>query len=129
MDQLSIKLVKLAAPLITHAITAMFNKSTVLGTFPREWKISKVTPVYKSGEREVMNNYGPISVISIVAKVVEKLVYNQRYEYFINNDMLTTSQHGFKPNQAYFPLGEFVRASRQKSRNASYLFAANFFAS
>ena len=57
MDQLSIKLVKLAAPLITHAMTVMFNKSITLGTFPCEWKISKVTPVYKSGVREVMNNY------------------------------------------------------------------------
>ena len=100
MDQLSIKLVKLAAPLITHAMTVMFNKSTALGTFPCEWKISKVTPVYKSGVREVMNNSRPISVISIVAKAVEKLVYNQLYEYFINNDMLTTSQHGFRPNHS-----------------------------
>ena len=65
MDQLSIKLVKLAAPLVTHAMTVMFNKSIALGTFPCEWKISKVTPVYKSRVREVMNNYRPISVISI----------------------------------------------------------------
>ena len=100
MDQLSIKLVKLAAPLITHAMTVMFNKSIALGTFPCEWKISKVTPIYKLGVREVMNNYRPISVISIVAKAVEKLVYNQLYEYFINNDMLTTSQHGFRPNHS-----------------------------
>ena len=100
MDQLSIKLVKLAAPLITHAMTVMFNKLIALGTFPCEWKISKVTPVYKSGVREVMNNYRPISVISVVAKAVEKLVYNQLYEYFINNDMLTTSQHGFRPNHS-----------------------------
>ena len=78
-------------------MTVMFNKSLALGTFPCEWKISKVTPVYKSGVREVMNNYRPISVISIVAKVV---VYNQLYEYFINNDMLTTSQHGFRPNHS-----------------------------
>ena len=99
-DQLSIKLVKLAAPLITHAMTVMFNKSIALGTFPCEWKISKVTPVYKSGVREVMNNYRPISVISIVAKAVEKLVYNQLYEYFMNIDMLTTSQHSFRPNHS-----------------------------
>ena len=47
-----------------------------------------------------MNNYRPISVISIVAKAMEKLVYNQLYEYFIINDMLTTSQHGFRPNHS-----------------------------
>ena len=40
MDSLSIKLVKLSAPLITHAMTVIFNKSIVSGTFPCEWKIS-----------------------------------------------------------------------------------------
>ena len=100
MDRLSIKLVKLSAPLITHAMTVIFNKSIVSGTFPCEWKISKVTPVYKTGPREDMNNYRPISVISIVAKTMEKLVYNQLYEYFTKNDMLTTSQHGFRPNHS-----------------------------
>ena len=101
MDRLSIKLVKLSAPLITHAMTVIFNKSIVSGTFPCEWKISKVTPVYKTGPREDMNNYRPISVISIVAKTMEKLVYNQLYEYFTKNDMLTiTSQHGFRSNHS-----------------------------
>ncbi len=96
MDGISIKLVKLSAPLITHAMTVIFNKSIVSGTFPCEWK----TPVYKTGPREDMNNYRQISVISIIAKTMEKLVYNQLYEYFIKNDMLTNSQHGFRPNHS-----------------------------
>jgi hypothetical protein len=76
----------------------VFNKSIVSGTFPCEWKISKVTPVYKTGPREDMNNYRQISVISIIAKTMEKLVHNQLYEYFIKNDMLTNSQDDFRPN-------------------------------
>jgi hypothetical protein len=99
MDSLSIKLVKLSAPLITNAMTVIFNKSIVSGNFPCEWKISKVTPVYKTGPRGDMNNYRPISVISIIAKTMENLVYiNVLHEYFIKNDMLTNSQHGFRPN-------------------------------
>ena len=47
-----------------------------------------------------MSNYRPISVISIVAKKMEKLVYNQLYEYFTENGMLKTSQHGFRPNHS-----------------------------
>ena len=100
MDRLSIKLVKLSAPLITHAMTMIFNKSIKSGSFPCEWKISKVTSVYKTGPREHMNNYRSISVISIVARTMEKLVYNQLYEYFTKNDMLKTSQHGFGPNHS-----------------------------
>ena len=52
IDQLSIELLKLVAPLITHTLTVIFNKSITSGTFPCEWKISKVTSVYKSGMRE-----------------------------------------------------------------------------
>ena len=100
MDQLSIKLVKLAAPLITHAMAIIFNKSITSGIFPCEWKISKVTPVYKTGPRKVMSNYRPISVISIVSKTIEKLVNNQLYQYFTNNDMLATYQHGVRPNHS-----------------------------
>ena len=100
MDRLSIKLVKLSTPLITHAMTVIFNKSIKSGSFPWEWKISNVTPVYKTGPREDMNNCRPISVISIVAKAMEKLVYNQLYEYFTENDMLKTSQRGFKPDHS-----------------------------
>ena len=49
IDQLSIKLVKLADPLITHAMTVMFNKSIALGTFPCEWKTQKL-PLFISRE-------------------------------------------------------------------------------
>ena len=71
------------------------------GIFPCEWKISDVTPVYKNGRRKVMTNYRPISVISMVSKTMEKLVYNQLYQCFLNNVMLTTSQHGFRHNNIY----------------------------
>ena len=54
----------------------------------------------ENGPREDMNNYRPMSVISIVAKKMEKLVYNQLYEYFTENDLLKTSQHGFRPNHS-----------------------------
>ena len=54
----------------------------------------------ENGPREDMNNYRPMSVISIVAKKMEKLVYNQLYEYFTENDLLKTSQHGFRLNHS-----------------------------
>jgi hypothetical protein len=81
-------------------MTVVFDKSIVSGTFPCEWKISKVTPVYKTGPREDMNNCRPISVISILLQKQcrLKLFYSQLYEYFIKNDMLTNSQRGFRPN-------------------------------
>ena len=44
-----------------------------------------------------MENYRPISVISIVSKIMEKLIYNQLYDKLINSNILSNSQHGFRP--------------------------------
>ncbi len=47
-----------------------------------------------------MSNYRPISVISIVARIMEKLIHNQIYEYLIKENPLANSQHGFRPNHS-----------------------------
>ena len=59
LDNLSAKLIKLAAPSIADPLTIIFNKSISTGVFPYEWKISKVIPVFKDGEKSNMNNYRP----------------------------------------------------------------------
>jgi hypothetical protein len=47
--------------------------------------------------RSEVNNYRPISVLSVIAKVFEKIVFNQFYEYSSSNDLLSTNQSGFRP--------------------------------
>ena len=47
-----------------------------------------------------MSNYRPISVISIVTRIMEKLIHNQIYEYLIKENLLANSQHGFRPNHS-----------------------------
>ena len=97
LDKLPVKLVKIAAPYITKSLTAIFNRSISTGIFPRDWKVAKVTPIHKDGDKSDMDNYRPISVISIIAKIMEKLVHSQLYSYLERFDILTSSQHGFRP--------------------------------
>ena len=73
-----------------------FSQPLLQGTFPYDWKISKVTPIYKKGPKHDMNNYRPISVISTIAKVMEKIAHNQLYLYLRNENILSPSQHGFR---------------------------------
>jgi hypothetical protein len=77
-------------------LSKIFNKSLSSGVFPDELKDAKITPIFKSGMRSEVNNYRPISVLSVIAKVFEKIVFNQFYEY-ISNDLLSTNQSGFRP--------------------------------
>jgi hypothetical protein len=55
------------------------------GIFPDDMKLAKVTPIYKSGERTNCGNYRPISIISVVAKILEKTIYNQIFDFLKQN--------------------------------------------
>ena len=95
-DKIRAKLVKISAPFITKHLSIIFNQSLLQGTFPYDWKISKVTPIYKKGPKHDMNNYRPISVISTIAKVMEKIAHNQLYLYLQNENILSPFRHGFR---------------------------------
>lgn len=71
----------------------IFNRSIKTGQFPDKWKVSKIVPIHKSGRKEMVCNYRPISIISTMAKVFESLVF----VYIYNNikHMLHKQQHGF----------------------------------
>ena len=58
--------------------------------------MSRVTPLFKQGDRDDINNYRPISVISVVAKVFERIVYDQLYAYLEEHDMICKYQSGFR---------------------------------
>ena len=66
------------------------------GIFPDDWKCARVTPLFKQGEASDLNNYRPISVISVLAKVFERIVYDQLYNFLSNEDIISTHQSGFR---------------------------------
>ncbi len=72
------------------------------GVFPDDWKIARVTPIYKSEDKTDcgLYNYRPISVISNVAKVFEKVIYNQLFAFLNENKVLTENQSGFRLNHS-----------------------------
>ena len=76
-------------------LTTIFNLSLNYGIFPNDWKNARVSPIYKSGEKDECGNYRPISILSVVSKLFEKLVYKQVYSYLENNELLTPFQSGF----------------------------------
>ena len=96
LDKIPNKLLKIAANVVAPSLTAIFTASVCTGIFPQEWKASRVSPVYKSGIRNNPSNYRPISVISVVAKTFEKIVYGQLYEYLNSYHLLNPCQSGFR---------------------------------
>ena len=97
LDNLPGNLLKIAADILAPSLTKIFNKSLSTGIYPNDWKLARVVPVFKSGDRSDMNNYRPISIISSVAKIFEKIVCDQFYEFLSLNDLISHHQSGFRP--------------------------------
>ena len=81
LDKISARLLRECPDLISHSLCEIFNRSIMTGIFPEEWKCSKVVPLYKQGELADINNYRPISIIPVVAKVFERIIFDQLYVY------------------------------------------------
>ena len=81
-----------AANNVSPSLTSIMRQSIVTGIFPENWKMAKVSPVFMSGRKSDLDNYRPISIISVLAKVFEKVVYNQFYKYLTDNKY----QSGFR---------------------------------
>ena len=64
---------------------------------PREWRLATITPVFKKGKRNQASNYRPISLTSVVCKVMEAIVKDKIMFYLQSNDLLSPHQHGFRP--------------------------------
>ena len=96
VDGISIKLLKDASNIVAGPLVNIFNVSLQRAIFPNDWKLAKVTPIFKEGNKADCGNYRPISVISAVAKLFEKLVYRQLSSFLTLNGILVEQQSGFR---------------------------------
>ena len=96
LDMIPSKLLKMAANIVAPSLTSIFSKSILTGIYPNDWKTAKVTPLFKKGIKSDPNNYRPISVIPIISKVFERIVYNQLFHYLDDNKLLLGCQSGFR---------------------------------
>ena len=76
-DRIPARLLRYCAPYISSSLSDLFNKSLNTGKIPSAWKISNITPIPKDGQKNEASNYRPISLLSIVSKVLERCIYNQ----------------------------------------------------
>ena len=97
-DGISPKFLKKTYAGIIAPIVYIINLSLSTGTVPNAMKQAKVVPIYKnSGSKEIMKNYRPVSLLPVISKVLERIVYNRLFEYLVKHKLLHTSQYGFQP--------------------------------
>ena len=75
LDDISARLIKDSADVITSILTKIVNLSMATSTFPPVWKLGKVKAIFKSGKRSDASNYRPITILPVVSKLLEKAVF------------------------------------------------------
>ena len=86
---------KNCGPELSYILTELFTKCLKKPCFP-DWKVSSVVPVFKNvGERSTAKNYHPVSLLSVVSKVFEKLLNNRIVDHLEKCGLFTDFQYGF----------------------------------
>ncbi|XP_048580104.1 uncharacterized protein LOC116603374 isoform X1 [Nematostella vectensis] len=96
IDKISGKILKCAAHAISPSLTYIFNNSIISNCFPDEWKMARVLPLFKKGSKTIPDNYRPISILPVISKLMEKIMYEQLYDHFTANQILSEQQFGFR---------------------------------
>ena len=98
-DEISGIVLKSCALTLARLLSILFNLSYSMGQLPPDWKSANVVPIHKKGDKGNVNNYLPISLTSLVIKIMETCVRDELY----NNckHLISDKQHGFLPEKSY----------------------------
>ena len=95
-DGISAEVLKWCAPFILNHLTRIFNKCVEKGIYPNMLKIAKVTALHKGGDKSISDNYRPISVLSLINKVFEKLIHKRISSFLERYKIISKQQFGFR---------------------------------
>ena len=100
IDGLNSRLLRAGAHQIARPLTFIMNLTITTGIIPPEWKTAIVTPIFKAGSKKECSNYRPISVLPVVSKILERAIHDQLYHHLSENNLLTSTQSGFRPKHS-----------------------------
>ena len=94
-NDISHKMLKETIHSVSIPLCLLFNRSLRECVFPKQWKSANVLPLFKNGDPSVLSNYRPVSLLSCVGKIMERVMLKYVYNYFHSNDLFYKYQAGF----------------------------------
>ena len=100
IDNLSVRILRLALPFTIIPILTILNQAIAEATFPKQWKTAIITPLHKGGDPNTLTNYRPISVLPILSKIYEKHILLTLQQHLEVNRTIHSSQSGFRKHHS-----------------------------
>ena len=120
-DNISNILLKEIIDQLAPVLVEVFNKSMMLGEFPTIMKVAEVLPLYKCKENFLVTNYRPISLLTTMSKILEKIMYQRVYTFLQNTRQIYENQDGFRANHSCeHPIGQVVGTLVKNTENRLY---------
>ena len=82
---------------VLKPLSIIFKNCLESGSFPNNWKKSNVVRIHKIGDKQLLQNYQPVSLLPICGKIFERIIFNPIFEYLKENSLLCPIQSGFRP--------------------------------
>ena len=119
-DGISGQMLLLCDNSVVLPLKIIFQNILVTSTYPDMWKLANVTPIFKKGDKQLIKNYRPISLLPICGKIFEKIIFNNLYSYLTTNNLITKNQSGFRPgdsttNQLLYLVNEIHEAFEDRN--------------
>ena len=96
-DNISICMLKIYGSSIYKPLEMIFKQCIEIIFFPSEWKKNNIVPIYKKGDKQTTENYRTVSLLPICGKILEKLMFKEMLNFFIESKFISSNQSGFKP--------------------------------
>ena len=91
-------MIKICDKSLLKPLILLFQNSAKLSYFPDIWKRSNIIPVHKKNDKQLVENYRPISLLPIFGKSFEKIIFNKIYHFLLEDRPLNPNQSGFRPS-------------------------------
>ena len=95
-SDIPITVIKKSSHIISPTLEHLYNNCMRNGVFPNELKVGNISPIYKNGNEEHLENYRPVSTLPIFSKIFEKIIYSRLYNFLISKNILHENQFGFR---------------------------------
>ena len=100
-DDIPIRMLKLSQKSILKPLKLIFENCLRTRLFPDQWKKANLVPIHEKGDKQLIENYRPVSLFPICGKIFERHIFNSLFNYLIENNLLSPHQSGFIPGDSF----------------------------